>query len=108
VGEDEITVNALRRRGPAAQEQLSPPVASSLSGTCVPATARQLTFSIGESDPSSHAKLKTVERYVAAAEARIAQLKDHLEYLRRIEAAVTPLSHGTDGPSEHASQRRAV
>jgi hypothetical protein len=57
----------------------------------------------GESDPSSHAKLKTVERYVADAEARVAQLKDHLEHLRRIEAAVTPLSHGTDGRGEHAS-----
>jgi hypothetical protein len=56
----------------------------------------------GESDPSSHAKLKTVERYVADAEARVAQLKDHFEHLRRIEAAVTPLSHGTDGRGEHA------
>jgi hypothetical protein len=62
----------------------------------------------GESDPSGHAKLKTVERYVADAEARLAQLKDHLEHLRRIEADVIPLTHGTHGAGEHASQSRAV
>jgi|SRR6202042_2420816 hypothetical protein len=62
----------------------------------------------GESDPASHAKLKTVERYVAVAEERVAQLKDHLEHLRRIEAAVIPLPQGSDGAGEHAIERRAV
>ena len=62
----------------------------------------------GESDPASHAKLKTVERYVAVAEERVAQLKDHLEHLRRIEAAVIPLPQGSDGAGEHAIERRAI
>jgi uncharacterized protein (DUF342 family) len=62
----------------------------------------------GESDPASHAKLKTVERYVAAAEERVSQLKDHLEHLRKIEAAVIPLPYGSDEAGEHATQRRAV
>ena len=62
----------------------------------------------GGSDPSSRAELKTVEQYLGAAEARLAQLNDHLDHLRRIEAAVTPQSHGTDGSDEHANQSRAV
>jgi hypothetical protein len=62
----------------------------------------------GESDLSSHAELNTVERYIGAAEARLAQLNDHLEHLRRIESAVTTLPHGADGSDEHASQWRAV
>jgi hypothetical protein len=62
-----------------------------------------------ESDPSSHAKLYTVERYVATAEERVAQLKHHLEHLRRIEGAVIPLQQdGSDGAGEHAIQRRAI
>jgi hypothetical protein len=60
------------------------------------------------SDPSSRARLKTVERYVADADARVRQLKDHLEHLRKIEAVVIPLSHGTDEPSGHANRRHAV
>ena len=62
----------------------------------------------GESDPASHAKLKTVERYVAVAGERVAQLKDHLEHLRRIEAAAMPPQHGSDGAGEHAIERRAI
>jgi hypothetical protein len=62
----------------------------------------------GESDPANHAKLKTVERYVAIAEERVAQLKNHLEHLRRIEAAAMPPQHGSDGAGEHAIERRAI
>jgi hypothetical protein len=42
------------------------------------------------------------------AEERFAQLKNHLEHLRRIEAAAMPPQHGSDGAGEHAIERRAI
>ena len=50
---------------------------------------------IEDSDLSGQAKLKTIERYITDAEARGRQLKDHVEHLRKIEAAVILPSRGT-------------
>ena len=57
---------------------------------------------IGDSDLSGQAKLKTIGRYIADAEARARQLKDHVEHLRRIEAAAILSSRGT-----HVTAREA-
>lgn len=49
---------------------------------------------IEDSDLSGQAKLKTIERYIADAEARGRQLKDHVEHLRKIEGVVFLPSRG--------------
>ena len=41
----------------------------------------------GESDPDRRTELRRLEQRILAAEARLAQLRDHLAHLRRIEAA---------------------
>jgi hypothetical protein len=45
----------------------------------------------GEYDPSNQTELKTIERYIGAAESRHAELKDHLDHLRKIKAAAASL-----------------
>jgi hypothetical protein len=52
-----------------------------------------LEIDFGECDPSNQTELKTIERYIRAAESRHAELKDHLDHLGRIKAATAPLPH---------------
>lgn len=41
----------------------------------------------GQSDPNRRTELRRLEQRLLATEARLAQLRDHLAHLRRIEAA---------------------
>jgi hypothetical protein len=52
-----------------------------------------LEIDFGECDPSNQTELKTIERYIRAAESRHAELKDHLDHLGRIKAATAPPPH---------------
>jgi hypothetical protein len=47
----------------------------------------------GESGPTRRSELTSFEQHLLAAEQRLAQLRDHLAFLRTIEVASTRLPH---------------
>ena len=47
----------------------------------------------GESDPTGRVEVRGLEQHVRVAEGRLAQLKDHLAQLQRIEVTMPRLPH---------------
>jgi hypothetical protein len=56
----------------------------------------------GMAEPTRHAELTSLEPRLRAAEARLAQLRDHVAHLRKLESAATRL------PREPSLRRTAI
>jgi hypothetical protein len=60
----------------------------------------------GEPEPGRNGELTILEARLLAGEQRLAQLKNHVEFLRSIEVAATRVSHSADQPIAGSTARR--